>query len=352
MNVTPFTTGYVTGLHRLTSRASAWLQPDGHFGLNNAGVFWSDEGAVLVDCAYDVPRTRKIAAAIANSGMAATNIAALVLTHDHGDHSFGACAVPTPRMVMTDAAAKALRQTAGELSVRINGLKGDARNMMETLLADKFDFSEVRYRPATETFSGSTTLDFAGLKLNLREYEGLHTVSDSIVHCPEQSVVVMGDLLFADSHTPLFRPEARRWAAMLDEAAALDATHYVPGHGRMCTREDVIGQRDYLLWLYDEVERRFRKGMAVEDAADDLVSKLGPYAHLQRADNLVSSVDVLYREVSPEHPLPAYDESLARRWRFRMRWRGQLPGVVDALPLNTRLGGFKTLSELRMLEGV
>ena len=351
MKRTAHTVGYVTGLHRVTPGASAWLQPDGHFGLNNAGVFWTGAGAVLVDCAYDVPRARKIAQAIDASGAAQPQIAALVLTHDHGDHSFGACAIPTGRVVMTDKAAAALRQAAGTVAVHISGLQGDARAMMETLLADKFDFSEVRYRPPTETFSGATTLAIGGVTLHLREFEGVHTVSDTIVHCPQEGVVVMGDLMFADSHIPFFRPSSKRWAEAMTQALALDAEHYVPGHGRLCTRDDVREHRDYLWWIYDQAERRCRKGMTPEEAADDLVQKLGDYAHLQRADNLVTSLDVLYREVDPKRPETSYSDSLAMRWRFRMKWRGRLPGVVDALPLNTRLGGFKTLAALRMLEG-
>jgi cyclase len=349
MTPLPLHTRYITGLQAVTPGASAYLQPDGHYGLNNAGVFWTSEGAVLVDSAFDVPRARRIAQAVLHSGRESPDIAALILTHDHGDHAFGACAIPTPRVIMSAASAAALREAAAHTRVRYGSLHGDAREMMETLLADKFDFSEVRYRAPTDTFEGEARLAFGCTTLRVIEFRDLHTTSDSIVVDESQRVAVMGDLMFADSHIPLFMPRSCAWARTLGQVLELDLEHFIPGHGRLCSRDDVRAHRDYLMWIHDEAERRFRRGMPVSAAADDLVLHLGPYAHYQRADNLINSLDTLYREISPEHPRASYNEHLAARWQFRMRWRGRLPGLADPLPLNTRLGGFRTLSELNML---
>lgn len=350
MNTTPLMTRYVTGLQAVMPGASAYLQPDGHYGLNNAAVFWTSDGAVLVDTAFDVPRARRIADAVTQSGRDRPDIAALILTHDHGDHSFGACVIPTGRVIMSRAAGAALREAASTVSVRFSSLQGDSREMMETLLADKFDFSEVRYRAPTETFEGEASFDFGSTRLKLIEFQQVHTVSDSIVIDEQQGVAAMGDLMFADSHIPMFLPSSRKWAAAMDRVLRLNVEHFIPGHGRLCDREDVREHRDYLLWIYDEAERRFRRGMPADAAADDLVVHLGPYAHFQRADTLVNTLDTIYREISPDHPKASMDEHLAQRWRFRMRWRGRLPGLADPLPLNTRLGGFETLAQLRMLE--
>lgn len=348
-NLKTMQAGYITGLQPVAANASAYLQPDGHFGLNNAGVFWTSAGAVLVDTAYDVPRARKIAEAITHASRAPNHVEALILTHDHGDHSWGACAIATQRVVMSETAAAALKQSTANISVRFSHLEGEARAMMETLLADKFDFSEVRYRPPTETFSGEATLKIGDTALRLIEFRDVHTVSDSIVVDESEGVAVTGDLMFADSHIPLFMPTALRWAQVMDEFLKLDADTFIPGHGRLCNRDDVREHRDYLLWVYDAVESRARRGMSVEEAADDLVRDLGPYRHFQRADNLVGTVDVLYGVIKPDHPRSTHAESLALRWRFRNRWRGHLPNVAEPLPLNTRLGGFRTLAELRMI---
>lgn len=342
-------TRFVTGLQAVTSGASAYLQPDGHYGLNNAGVFWTTEGAVLVDSAFDVPRARHIAQAVLHAAHEPAQIAALILTHEHGDHAYGACAIPTPRVIMSATSATALREAAANTRVRYASLHGEGREMMETLLADKFDFTEVKYRAPTETFQDEARLRFGATTLRVIEFRNLHTASDSIVVDEDQRVAVMGDLMFADSHIPMFMPRSRHWAAAMDQVLAMDLAHFIPGHGRLCSRDDVRAHRDYLLWIYDEAERRFRRGMPVSAAADDLVANLGPYAHYQRADILINSIDALYREISPDHPKLSFNEHLAQRWHFRMRWRGKLPGLTEPLPLNTRLGGFRTLSQMNML---
>lgn len=351
MTSTPYLLRYLTGLQSVTANSSAYLQPDGHYGMNNAGVFWTRAGAVLIDTAFDVPRARKIVDAVTHADRKATNIAALILTHDHGDHSFGACAVPTERLIMAEAAARALREAAVHLPMRLSSLGTEARGMMETLLQDKFDFSEVRLRSPTETFKGETRVDFGDTELRIMEFSEVHTVSDSIVINERERVAVAGDLMFADSHIPLFAPTARRWASVMERFLELDVDTFIPGHGRICNREDVREHREYLLWLYDQAERAFHRGLTPFEAADELVVNLGPYAHLQRADSLVNSLDVVYREVSPDHLKASYNESLAQRWHFRMRWRGRLPGISEPLSLNTHLGGLKSLSELRLTEG-
>lgn len=339
---------FVTGLQSVTAYSSAYLQPDGHYGLNNAAVFWTPEGAVLVDTAFDVPRTRRIVDSVAHANRAPSGIAALILTHEHGDHSYGACAVPTSRVVMAKAAGAAMVANSNPaLSVRITGLEGEARAMMETLLEDKFDFSEVKLRPPTETFNGETHLDFGGTVLRVIEFERVHTVSDSVVINEAERVAATGDLMFADSHIPLFQPHAHRWAAAMERLLELDVDTFVPGHGRLCDKGDVREHRDYLLWLRDWAGRAFHRGLTPEEAADELVGDLGPFAQLQRADILVNSLDVLYSEVSPHHTRLSHAQSLAQRWRFRMRWRGRLPGLCEPVPLNTRLGSFESLARLR-----
>ena len=121
MTRTPYMLRYLTGLQPVTANSSAYLQPDGHYGLNNAAVFWTPEGAVLVDTAFDVPRAKTIVDAITHSSRKPSTIAALMLTHDHGDHSYGACAVPTQRVIMSHTSAAALVEGYARDYLYVNG---------------------------------------------------------------------------------------------------------------------------------------------------------------------------------------------------------------------------------------
>lgn len=338
---------FATGLQRVAEGASAYLQPDGHYGLNNVAVFWTDDGAVMVDAAYDIPRTRRIVGAIqaeARDG----RIAALVLTHEHGDHTFGASEVPTGEVIMTATAAQSQQRAPAALAARIGGLGEESRAMMETLLQDKFDFSGIRLRKPTRTFSGRMTLHAGAAELELVEFGNIHTASDCAVIDRASGVAAAGDMMFADSHVPLFAPNAARWAKALEDLLATGCTRFVPGHGRICDEDDVRQHRDYLLWLLELAHRSHAAGLTPDEAADRAVQSLGEWSALERPDVLVNSLAVAYREVAPDYPVQSYADSLAQRWRFRSRWAGRVAGMNPPLPLHTRLGGMRTLSELRL----
>lgn len=54
MTVVPFT----AGLHQLAEHVWAWLQPDGGWGLSNAGLVRGGDQSLLIDTQFDLPRTR------------------------------------------------------------------------------------------------------------------------------------------------------------------------------------------------------------------------------------------------------------------------------------------------------
>ena len=49
----------------------AWLQPDGSWGLSNAGLIADEEASLLVDTLYDLPLTKRMLDAMADATPAA-----------------------------------------------------------------------------------------------------------------------------------------------------------------------------------------------------------------------------------------------------------------------------------------
>ncbi|HEY1489178.1 MAG TPA: MBL fold metallo-hydrolase, partial [Micromonosporaceae bacterium] len=75
-------------LHHVAGGCHAWLQPDGGWGLSNAGVITGNGASVLVDTLFDLPLTRRMLDAM-NDLVAAAPVRTLVNTHGNGDHWFG-----------------------------------------------------------------------------------------------------------------------------------------------------------------------------------------------------------------------------------------------------------------------
>ena len=51
---------YTRGLHEIGNGIYAYLQPDGSWGLNNAGLIVDGKHSLVVDTLYDLKLTREI----------------------------------------------------------------------------------------------------------------------------------------------------------------------------------------------------------------------------------------------------------------------------------------------------
>jgi glyoxylase-like metal-dependent hydrolase (beta-lactamase superfamily II) len=80
---------YRKGLHNLGNGIYAYLQPDGSWGLSNAGLIVDGEESILIDTLFDLPLTREMLNAMAAATKAARVINKLVITHANPDHYNG-----------------------------------------------------------------------------------------------------------------------------------------------------------------------------------------------------------------------------------------------------------------------
>ena len=81
--------GYTKGLHKITERVYAYLQPDGGWGLNNAGLVVDGNDNFLIDTLYDLELTGELLDSIKKQINGLTRIKQAVNTHSNGDHFFG-----------------------------------------------------------------------------------------------------------------------------------------------------------------------------------------------------------------------------------------------------------------------
>jgi cyclase len=77
----------------------------------------------------------------------------------------------------------------------------------------------------------------------------------------------------------------------------------VPGHGPVCGPDEVAAQRDYFVFLSDEVRPRAEAGMTPIDAARDI--DLGPYAGMSERERLVANVAAVFRDLGMPAPSDA-----------------------------------------------
>ena len=212
-----------------------------HVGEISDGIYWvtegvyqamfvvTDDGVIVVDAPPSIPN---IPAAIAS--VTDQPITHVVYSHSHADHIAGAGAYPEEATYIAHA------ETAHQLESAL------AANPMW----GAFVGGGAVPLP-TETFDDTYTLALGGRTLELSTPSVIaHEPGNIFIHAPEQSVLMVIDLIFP-GWSP-FKDLAQAedvvgYLAVHEEILAFDADTIVTGHmGRLGTNEDVAINAEYM----------------------------------------------------------------------------------------------------------
>jgi len=324
---------YRHGLVEIADQTFAWLQPDGSWGLSNAGLIADGDASLLVDTLFDHRSTAEMLAAMRRATRAAERIDTLVNTHANGDHCWGnalvggarivaseACAaemkaLPPPRVAFLVALARRvarlgrLRTGLGRLADTLGATKIRDLCQAAPLVADifsSFRFDEVVLALPNETFVGRKELMVGDTAVTLYEVGPAHTQGDVLVHVPARRLVFTGDILFQGAHPVIWAGPLENWLAACDLILGLPVDVVVPGHGPVTDKGGVEDLRGYLQFLVAEVGARHAAGMPAEEAARDI--DFGAFGHWSESERIVANVRARYRELDG---LPPEDDPVA-----------------------------------------
>ena len=104
------TAPYTRGLHEVADGVSAYLQPDGSWGLSNAGLVVDGDASLLVDTLFDLRLTREMLDAMRRATPAAAAIDVVVNTHANGDHCWGNQLVRDAEIVSSSRCAEEMAE--------------------------------------------------------------------------------------------------------------------------------------------------------------------------------------------------------------------------------------------------
>lgn len=151
-----------------------------------------------------------------------------------------------------------------------------------------------------ETFSDEYVIELGGERIVAYNLGPAHSPGDIVVHLPERSVVIAGDIAFHQRLLPVFEDtDTAAWIDTWPTFEALDADIVVPGHGEPTTidvtRTWTIG---YLEHVRGEVRRLLDEGGSLIDAYQIDQSD---YQHLDTFEELSGlNVDRIWRAMEWE----------------------------------------------------
>ena len=204
----------------------------------NIGLSYGEDGNVLIDDQF-APLTPKILAAVAT--VDPDPVKFLINTHWHDDHSGG-----------NENLGKAGAVIMAHDNVRVRMASPQTRGDRTTPASPKIALPVV-------TYQDGLSLHVNGDEIRTIHVHDAHTDGDSFVMWKKANVVHMGDLFFNKVTLPFIDlnsgGNARGLLAAADKVLAMTnaETKYIPGHGPMATRADLVAYRDMLKTVIDTV---------------------------------------------------------------------------------------------------
>jgi alkyl sulfatase BDS1-like metallo-beta-lactamase superfamily hydrolase len=269
------------------------------FGLANSILIEGGEGLLVVDTMESVEAAEAVLAEFRK--ISAKPVKAIVYTHNHVDHIFGASVFAgqdAPAVYAHETTAAHVGSLVNEFGPAI-GMR--SARMFGSFLEDNAlvnagiggflaagTRTRVGYLPPTQTFSESLAVEAAGVRFELIHAPG-ETDDQAVVWLPEQRILLAADNfywafpnLYTIRGTP-FR-SLKQWYQSIDRMRAKKARVLIPSHTRPVIGEENVERvltdyRDAIQFVHDQSIRGMNMGLT----ADELVEYVRLPAHLAAA---------------------------------------------------------------------
>ncbi|MEU5045331.1 MBL fold metallo-hydrolase [Streptomyces griseorubiginosus] len=282
----------------------AYVQPDGGWCLNNAGIIVADGRTALVDTAATEARALLLRDAVRELTPHAPHL--VVNTHFHGDHAFGNFVFTPEAVVVGQELCRSEMATAG---LHLTTLWPDVR------------WGDLNLELPSVTFRDQLTVHIGGIEARLAHIGPAHTTNDTVVWLPQQRVLFTGDLVMSGV-TPFFPMGSLSGSlAAIDRLRQFDARVLVTGHGPVAGPEVLDTAERYLLWVRGLAREGLAAGLTPLEVAAE--TDPGEYARLLDAERLVPN---LHRAYAEERGLaPGAPMDIGAMFREMIEHHGALP---------------------------
>ncbi|ACY98311.1 MULTISPECIES: MBL fold metallo-hydrolase [Thermomonospora] len=282
----------------------AYIQPDGGWCLNNAGLIVGEDCTVLIDTAATERRTRALDAAVRRLAPQGPDL--LVNTHFHGDHTFGN-AYFKPRATIIAHENCARDQLAAGPALRE--------------LWPEVDWGRTPITAPDVTYRGEAVLHPGGHRVELFHPGPAHTAGDTVVWLPDSGVLFTGDVVWSATTPFCLMGSITGSLEVIGRLRELRPRVVVPGHGPVGGPELFDQTESYLTWLLEVAEEGVRAGRPALETAR--CADLGRFAALLDSERLVGNLHRAYAELAGLPPGAPIDVGSA--FAEMVEFHGALP---------------------------
>jgi len=250
-------------------------------GRTNSGFVITSRGVIVIDS--QGPRERALDLLARIRDKTKMPVIYTINTHYHGDHTFGNQYFGGT-VISTEKTRDLLIGRDKVQRARFRKFFGP-----RSLVGLRLTLPRITFSRELHLHEGKTTV-------LVRATGPAHTTGDAYVYLPREQVVFTGDILYKGRLPWLGDGSVHGNIRALDEILALRANTYIPGHGGLATRKDVLEYKAYLEDIVREVKRLHDEGKTMKEVMKDL--RLPAYrAYIKYDEWLSQNAGAVYREL-------------------------------------------------------
>ncbi len=262
---------------------------------SNAAFLVTDDGVLVIDSRQHPQHGRELIAMIRK--VTDKPIRWLVNTHAHGDHYYG-----NPAFRDIGATIIAHRDTVAGM-VKNERLEFSRRQSF--FRSQGLDPKEVRTVLPDVVFDTTLRIGSGQRVAEIFYWGPGQNPGDTMIWVPHAKAVFIGGPFARKNWSNMsFSPSIDGWIALLNKAAALPVDLFLPGHGDVSTREDVLDEARLLADVQAEVKKAIASGLTKEQIVKQL--RFPQYADLRNYERIDVFLEALHHLFTTGRPLFPY----------------------------------------------
>jgi cyclase len=263
---------------------------------SNSAFLVTDDGVLVIDTRQHPAHGRDLIERIRK--ITDKPVKWVINTHAHGDHFYG-----NPAFKAVGATIIAHRDVVAGM------LKNEQLEFKRRLAFFKslnLDPAEVKTVLPDVTFDSRMTIRLGGRVVEIMYLGPGQNPGDTLVYFPHARALYVGGPFANNNWSNMsFTPSMDGWIAMLHKLAAMDNVEmFLPGHGDVGTRADVLDEAELLSEVQAGVKAAIAAGMSREDIVKNL--RFPQFANRRNYDRIDVFLEALYHLYTTGKPLFPY----------------------------------------------
>lgn len=274
-------------LNYIADSVIAAIAVPGTGSLGNAAIIDLGDTTLVVDTFSTIQAAEDLKAAA--EYLTGNPVSYVINTHWHSDHTSGnqvflpaahIISTSTTREIMNTFARDRLaryRENTEQLYQAIEEFKEQIQQETDEKLKREMAWENASDREfmkmlpnlvhslPTITFDQQMTIHGSNRSIQLITFGGGHTQSDAIVYIPEDKIVVIGDLVLSKHHPVLTYANPQEWLNILEQIELLDVETIVPGHGEVCSLQELHEVKGYITNIMAIVTEAFQSKKSIDE---------------------------------------------------------------------------------------